>query len=260
MAKCTANEIIRIALEEIGYLEKKSNANLDSKTANAGNNNYTKYANLFDSKYTNFYNGKKNGYPWCDVFVDWCFVKAFGVRDAMKITFQKELCTGAGCSYSAQFYKDNNSFKTSPKRGDQIFFYVNGEINHTGIVYSVDKTYVYTIEGNTSSKEGVIDNGGAVAKKKYKLDNKSIAGYGRPMYGVDDIIWRKAKTTDILNCRLQANISSKVLTTFSRNQEIYVGEKIFKGSGYSWVKTKREFNNNGKKVHGYVCTTYIKYL
>ena len=33
-----------IALAEVGYLEKASNAQLDDKTANAGKKNFTKYA------------------------------------------------------------------------------------------------------------------------------------------------------------------------------------------------------------------------
>ena len=37
-------KVIDIALGEVGYLEKNSNAQLDDKTANAGNKNYTKYA------------------------------------------------------------------------------------------------------------------------------------------------------------------------------------------------------------------------
>ena len=37
------DKLIRIAKNEIGYLEKASNSQLDSKTANAGENNYTKY-------------------------------------------------------------------------------------------------------------------------------------------------------------------------------------------------------------------------
>lgn len=34
---------VNTALKEVGYLEKKSNSNLDSKTANTGSANYTKY-------------------------------------------------------------------------------------------------------------------------------------------------------------------------------------------------------------------------
>ncbi|RKI98049.1 CHAP domain-containing protein, partial [bacterium D16-54] len=63
-------KLIRIAKEENGYLEKKSNKDLDSKTGNAGSNNYTKYArDLYPSL---------QGQAWCDMYVDWCFVKAFG--------------------------------------------------------------------------------------------------------------------------------------------------------------------------------------
>ena len=38
------DKVISILLAEEGYLEKKSNKNLDDKYANAGANNYTKYA------------------------------------------------------------------------------------------------------------------------------------------------------------------------------------------------------------------------
>lgn len=39
----TVGKVISIAKAEVGYLEKKSNSQLDSKTANAGSANYTKY-------------------------------------------------------------------------------------------------------------------------------------------------------------------------------------------------------------------------
>ena len=37
------NKVISLAKAEVGYLEKASNSNLESKTANVGYNNYTKY-------------------------------------------------------------------------------------------------------------------------------------------------------------------------------------------------------------------------
>ena len=40
----TASKLVAIARAEIGYLEKKTNANLDSKTDNSGYNNYTNNA------------------------------------------------------------------------------------------------------------------------------------------------------------------------------------------------------------------------
>lgn len=179
-----ADNVIKIALNEVGYLEKKSNSQLDNKTANAGSNNYTKYARDLDN-ISGFYNGKKNGFAWCDVFVDWCFVQAFGVDKAKDLLCQPNNSLGAGCGYSARYYKNKGQFYTkNPKRGDQIFFWDSGKsgVAHTGIVYEVDNSYVYTIEGNTSSSSGVVANGGAVEKKKYSLSYNLIYGYGRPKY------------------------------------------------------------------------------
>lgn len=180
----TATKVIEIALNEVGYLEKKSNSQLDNKTANAGSNNYTKYARDLDNV-SGFYNGKKNGYAWCDVWVDWCFVKAFGVDKAKELLCQPSKSYGAGCYYSAKYYKDKGQFYTkNPKVGDQIFFWNSSksDVAHTGLVYKVDSTYVYTVEGNTSSASGVVANGGAVEKKKYSLTYSRIYGYGRPRY------------------------------------------------------------------------------
>lgn len=186
------SKVIKIAEAEVGYLEKKSNSNLDSKTGNAGYKNYTKYARDFDSKYPNFYNGKKNGFAWCDIFVDWCFVKAYGVEEALKLLGQPKKSCGAGCSWSALYYQRIPSFYRTPKVGDQIFFRDStGTPYHTGLVYKVDNTYVYTIEGNTSSSAGVVANGGCVAKKKYKLNSSVIHGYGRPKYDTEPVVVKK---------------------------------------------------------------------
>ena len=173
----TVDKVLAIAEAEVGYLEKKSNANLYDKTANAGAANYTKYGKEMHDIYPSVMD-----FPaaWCDCFVDWCFYKAYGITNA------KALIGGNFNDYtpsSAQLYKNKNAWYTSnPKRGDQIFFKNSTRINHTGLVYKVDSTYVYTIEGNTSGASGVVANGGGVCKKKYKLNYSKIAGYGRPKY------------------------------------------------------------------------------
>lgn len=174
--------LIATAKAEEGYLEKATNAQLDSKTANAGSNNWTKYARDLDN-IGNIYNGKKNGYAWCDVFVDWCFIKTFGVDLAMKLLCQPYGGAGAGCTYSAQYYKQKGQFhKSNPQAGDQIFFTNDGGATsyHTGLVIAVGNGKVYTIEGNTSSASGVIPNGGCVRAKSYNLTATYICGYGRP--------------------------------------------------------------------------------
>lgn len=179
-------KVIEIALAEVDYLEKETKSQLDSKTANVGDANYTKYARDLDA--INFYNGRKQGAAWCDVFVDWCFVQAYGKAATLKLTCQptnnKNNC-GAGCKWSRQYYQNKGQLFSSPQKGDQIFFYGSDgtTISHTGLVRDVDGSYVYTIEGNTSSESGVVANGGSVAKKKYTLDYGRLAGFGRPEYG-----------------------------------------------------------------------------
>ena len=181
-----ASSIIKLAEQELGYMEKKSNSNLDSKTANAGTANYTKYARDLD-KIPNFYNGRKNGFDWCDVFVDWLFVQCFGVEEAKRLLCQPNNSAGAGVKYSAGYFEKENKVYVDPMPGDQIFFVKsNGSLYHTGIVYGVDNDYVYTIEGNTRSGSEIVPNGGMVCKKKYRLDNENIYGYGRPDYDEEE--------------------------------------------------------------------------
>lgn len=174
-ATCTAAKVIAVAVEQIGYIEKASNTSLDSKTANAGSANYTKYARDFDQKYPKWYNGKKNGFAWCDMFVDWCFLTAFGYEKALALLCQPERSAGAGCTYSLRYFKNKGQFHTKdPQPGDQIFFGTSlDNSTHTGIVESVDKKQVHTIEGNT---------GNQVARRNYSLTNSRILGYGRPAY------------------------------------------------------------------------------
>ena len=185
----TASKVVEIAKKEIGYLEKKTNSNLDDKIANVGNKNYTKYArDLFDAGY---YNGNKNGYAWCDCFHDWVHYIASGkdAKLAQEVTCQSGPY-GAGCGYSAEYYKKANRFyKVGPKFGDQIFFWNSKKtsIAHTGIVIKVSASTIYTIEGNTSGTSGVIDNGGGVFQKQYSITYDRIYGYGRPNYDPEPI-------------------------------------------------------------------------
>ena len=52
----TATKLVEIATAEIGYHEKASNSNLDSKTANSGNKNFTKYGrDLFNAGFFFFF-------------------------------------------------------------------------------------------------------------------------------------------------------------------------------------------------------------
>ena len=227
-----ASALIKIAEAELGYLEKASNKDLDSKTANAGKKNYTKYARDLHKK--GYYTESKQGLPWCDMFVDWCFLQLCG-GDAQKA--QEIICQtgpyGAGCTNSAQYYKQQGRFRTdNPKPGDQIFFWDAAKTRaaHTGIVIDVDDTYVYTIEGNTSSAAGVVENGGCVRNKKYKLDYARLYGYGSPKYDEE----APATTTTTQKEGFEVNMTN--LKKGSKGKQVKTLQALLTGYGYDCGK------------------------
>lgn len=214
----TAPEVISVANAEVGYLEKKSNAQLDSKTANAGQNNYTKYARDY-AKWTGVNN---QGQPWCGMFMLWIFVIAFGLSKA------KSLLCGIATAYTptfAQQFKNAGRWKTKdPKPGDVIFFKNSTRICHVGLVEKVVSGMVYTIEGNTSSANGtVVPNGGGVFKKSYKLTHSRIAGYGRPAY---DNIQNVSDSEQKADENGHIPINYKVGTVYTLQQDMNVRTKL----------------------------------
>lgn len=153
-------KVISVAKEEVGYLEKASNKQLDSKIANPGKANFTKYGKYYDEVMGTHLNGQS----WCAMFVCYCFCKAYGIDAA------KKLLGGNLFAYTPAGAKMTKAKKTNkPQKGGLVFFYHPslGRIGHIGLVYDYDDTYFYTIEGNTSTTFGVVRNGGCVAKKRY---------------------------------------------------------------------------------------------
>lgn len=173
------DSVINIASDEIGYLEKSwaaYNENPDviyDKTAGAGRDNVTKYAKEMDD--LEVYNGPKNGYPWCKVFIDWCMVQALGLDRA------GELLHGwtAGVTQAYNWFNANGQISNTPEVGALIIF---GDCDHIGIVIDYDDSRVYTIEGNTSGTIGLVANGGSVAQKSYSRNSSYIKCYAIPEY------------------------------------------------------------------------------
>lgn len=195
------NKVIQLAESQIGYKETGKNI--------------TKYAQDFDTKYPDFYNTKKQGAEWCDIFNDWNYVTNFGEENAKKMLYQPSKSAGAGCKYSAQYYKNNNAFYKTPELADQIFFYVGGEINHTGIVVSITNEQVITIEGNCSNQ---------VKKQYHKKNASNIAGYGRPNWSVvSDIKPVEVKTV---------TVELQVLSYGSRGEQVKTWQILMNGFGY----------------------------
>lgn len=162
-------KVINIAVKELGYIEKRSNNQLDNKTANAGTANYTKYWRDIKPSY--------QGQPWCAVFVTWCFVKAFGQAASKKLLKHYPYVY---CPTMASLFTLN----ANPKKGDIVIFKRNGEFVHTGIVTKVNGDYFETIEGNTSGGSAIISNGGGVCKKGYYNSNLPWTKFCTPDYEI----------------------------------------------------------------------------
>lgn len=163
------NKVIDIAKAEVSYLEKCNNASLNDKTANAGNNNYTKYWRDIKPDY--------QGQPWCACFVTWCFVQAFGQAMATKMLKHYPYVY---CPTMASLFTLN----ANPKAGDIVIFKRNGEFVHTGIVTYVNGDYFETIEGNTSGGSSIVANGGGVFKKSYYNSNLPGTKFCTPDYSL----------------------------------------------------------------------------
>lgn len=195
--KSPQQRIITTAEAQVGYLGKKTNAQLDDFKGNAGGK-YNKYARDLDVL-GDFYNGKKNGYDWCDVFVDWCFVETFGRAAAQLLLCQPDRSLGAGTAYSLKYYKQKGRLFATPEPGDQIFFGDSKSTWHTGIVVKAAGGYVYTVEGNAG-------NPSAVRSCRYVIGSKIIKGYGRPDWSLvsdkeedDDMVYYK-DLKDVPSC------------------------------------------------------------
>lgn len=136
-----------------------------------GSNNFNKFAAMANVE--RLYGGSIQNAPWCDVFTDAAFVTVFGLKIGAAMTYQTVGNGSALCWDSAQYFKDHGAFDRTPEPGKIVFFFVNGAINHQGIVIRVVGGSIITVEGNSSDM---------VAERCYSITDPSIAGYGRPRW------------------------------------------------------------------------------
>lgn len=174
--------IINWAENERNYIEKDSLSDLDDKTNNIGDDNYTKYSQEVDA--LGVFSAQVQGQPWCATWVTDGFINTYGVNKGLDMLCQPSKNSNAACcGDAAEYYQKAGRWYTSPQVGDQVFFKTTKyQYAHTGIVTEITDTEVTTIEGNTSSEKGVVSNGGAVTKKHYPVGYSGFKGFGRPKY------------------------------------------------------------------------------
>jgi len=249
--KSELEKVIEVAKAEINYLEKKSNSQLDSKTGNAGYNNYTKYWRDVKPEW--------NGSYWCACFITWVFQTALGKERA------KQLLKHYPYVYCPTLAGLFTKYST-PKVGDIVIFWKNGAYAHTGLVIAVNGNTFTTIEGNTSGASTVVPNGGGVCQKTYNLSSVN-AKFCRPDYSSTAIISDANKITvadDMhtvkwkgyvnvgkntkLAVRIQPNTKAKECSFSGLKQGTEVGVSYKQGDWYL-------IKYNGK--FGYVQSQYI---
>ena len=237
--------LISIAKAEVGYHE--------------GANNSNKYGDELHRIQPS--NMDKNA-AWCDAFVDWCILqmcRAFGYDEVMA---RKVLCGDFDdyTYFSINHYKKAKRWTTKPGVGYQIFFDGKG---HTGIVYKVTVTKVYTIEGNKSDE---------VRYCEYNINDPHILGYGMPRYDlVGDIMVKDNNDTntnavdaahvveyyatvntrtDPLNVRLGPGTNYKTCSFSPLPKGTKVGVCAHKVGKWCLIKYKDKY--------GYVYSDYLK--
>ncbi len=241
MSKYYADTAIRIAKAEKGYIEKASNKNLNSKKANPGSNNYTKYGVITGT----------NGDYWCASYICWVMYKLCG---SSKTTARKLLCGAfsAACETLRTAFVQKKRYYKKPAAGDLVFFSGtrHSGANHIGIVTKVSGSKIYTMEGNTSNGSSVVDNGGSVCEKSYSTSHSRILGYGRPLYDPKP----DCKTSIKTKCRLykSANTVKGYFGTLPAGKQI----EFVKDQDSGWSQARAVVANVVRT--GYVKNTCLK--
>ena len=154
---------------EDGYQEKASNSNLDSKSANAGYNNYTKYSRDINSLGLMGCQGQ----PWCGTFQFWIEYAVFGLIKALEnFCMTRSTYVAYNVFSTREAFRKKGKYVKTPKVGYLVVF----KQSHIGRVIAVTATHITTMEGNTSAKYGD-RNGGTVKQKTYSRNDSIIDGY-----------------------------------------------------------------------------------
>ncbi len=184
MATCTAAKAVSAMEYWVGYYEKASSSYATTRdksafTKNIGSNNYT---------YAGYLCGVQ-GQAWCAAQVSTAIYEACGNSSSAAKQVMYGVWPYVNCAQVWDKAPSNKKFWSyyqrwtlgkgerttyKPVAGDIIIFTDNGSTrSHTGMVYSCDGTYVYTIEGNS---------GQMCRKRSYILTSSYIYGWIRPAY------------------------------------------------------------------------------
>jgi hypothetical protein len=131
---------------------------------------------VFDAKMDSV--GMVDGYAWCCLFTELCWVEAYKEFAPKMLPLLKEEFT-AGTVRTFRHFKSLKWTSKTPEAGDIVIWqsYKNGKAKtsgHAAIVVKVGDGFIETIEGNTNDKGG--REGYIVAKKTRTIDFTNTNG------------------------------------------------------------------------------------
>ncbi len=160
------NNILRIAVSQLGYHEGEDGDYSGSNTGSSGN--CVEYFRLLIPNWSN------NSDEWCACFVNWCLNQAHIDYASSEIGCWKWVAE----LKAMKMFENSQSYggKYTPHPADMIFFNWKGNNNgssHIGYVLYTTEDRVYTIEGNADNN---------VTVRSYALNDPNVIGYGTPPY------------------------------------------------------------------------------
>lgn len=167
------NQLINLAISEENYIEKVSNKDLDSKSGNRGDKNFTKYSRDVNAAGLSGCQGQS----WCCTHQFWLDLKVFGKEKALKLwNMTAETYVGYNCFATYRAFADVGKVGKVPKLGALVVF----TFSHIGRVLRVYQnngvTYFDCEEGNTSSNLND-RNGGMVKIRRRVANDSTIKGF-----------------------------------------------------------------------------------
>jgi hypothetical protein len=155
----TVEQVIAAARGEIGYHEGRSGGHWNNKEKYAADVPGMAWVSA-------------GGYPWCALFVSWCFNKV-GALDLLPGG------ATASVAHIRDAAKQAKRFSEYPAIGAVVLYGQNGDA-HTGTVVDFGRNTITVVEGNTNDN-GSPEGDGVYLKTRQRRDSW-VYGYAYPTY------------------------------------------------------------------------------
>ncbi len=229
-----AQDIVNVALSQEGYHEGSSSSNLGGNSSSSAN--YTEYGNWF---------GRQDN--WCAIFISWCANQA-GIPTS--IVKKNAVASGSTCQFGEKKYTFGSR---APQVGDIIYVQndSDSDVDHVGLIYKVDNTYIYAVEGNFGNKVGTIKYYKDSGKQTYYSSTKIL------FYGVPDYAKSSSTTTTTKPTTTQPTTTKPTTTKPTTTAPVAIkgdvnGDKKVNSidalNVLEYSVGNRMFNNEQKKV------------